>query len=216
MKANSRFARDAGLTLIELLVVLAMLGLLSGVLVTGIHTVAHGWSRVTQNNSDSEGRQATRRMLHQLLSQIYPARLSDGSQPIVQFIGRSDRMDFLAPLTQRFGTDDVVLYSLRSADGELRIAWRLDRAAPPGEEKFTRAVVEETIPDCRDGAFSYFGHAKGGGEIGWSDSWEERDVLPLLVRLRFVRGGRAEELVIAPLVTAGACAAGASNTTCRD
>jgi prepilin-type N-terminal cleavage/methylation domain-containing protein len=39
MRANSRFARDAGLTLIELLVVLAILALLSGVLVTGIHTL---------------------------------------------------------------------------------------------------------------------------------------------------------------------------------
>src|SRR5258708_9496200 len=149
-------ARDAGFTLVELLVVLAVLALLSGLVVTGLHSVAEGWPRLTRHNADNESREATRRMLHHLFSQISPAKLDDSSGTVIQFSGEHDRIDFLAPLAQRFGTDDIVLYTLRFLDDDLRIAWRLDRATAAGEENSNPAAAEESIPDCRDGSFSYY------------------------------------------------------------
>src|SRR5262249_30390451 len=99
-------AREAGLTLVELLVVLAVLGLISGLLITGLHSAAMGWPRVVRGNADNEERQATRRMLNQVFAQIYPARLDKAAGGFVQFTGERDRADFLAPLARRFGTDD--------------------------------------------------------------------------------------------------------------
>jgi prepilin-type N-terminal cleavage/methylation domain-containing protein len=209
-------ARDAGYTLVELLVVLAVLAILSGLVVTSLHSVAEGWPRLTRSNADNESREATRRMLNHLFSQIYPAKLDDGSGTVIQFNGEHDRIDFLAPLAPRFGTDDIVLYTVRFLDDDLRIAWRLDRAVAAGEENSNPPAVEERISDCRDGTFLYYGRAESGEEIRWWSSWKERKVLPLLIRVRFVRQGRQEELLVSPLITAGACAMSATNAACQD
>lgn len=217
MTAKPCSARDAGLTLVELLVVLAVLALLSGLLVTGLHTAAKGWPRLTRNNAENEERQAVRRMLHHLLSHIYPAKLNKGSAGIVQFDGARDRLDFLAPLAQRFGTDDIALYTLRFLnDGGLRIVWRLDRQAASGEENFIPPAVEESVPECLDGAFSYYGRAEEGGEARWWSRWERRKTLPLLVRVSFVWHGRPEEFVAAPLITAAPCPASVQNAACQE
>jgi general secretion pathway protein J len=208
--------REAGLTLVELLVALAVLALVSGLLVTGLHTAATGWPRVVRSNADNEDRQATRRMLSHLLAHIYPARLEKASGGFVQFGGERDRLDFLAPLLQRFGADDIVFYTLRFRDDGLRVAWRLDRQALAGEENFNPPPTEETIPDWLDGAFSYYGPAEAGGDPQWWTNWKERKALPLLVRLHFVLHGRPEELVAAPRITAGACSASAANALCQE
>jgi general secretion pathway protein J len=211
-----RSAREAGLTLVELLVVLAVLALVSGLLVTGLRAAATGWPRIVRSNADNEERQATRRMLIHLLAQTYPARLDKAAGGFMQFAGERDRVDFLAPLAQRFGTDDIVWHALLFRDDGLRVAWRLDRRPVAGEENLNSAAGEETIPDCRDGAFSYYGPAEAGGEAQWWMSWKERKALPLLVRVRFVWHGRSEELVAAPLITAGSCSPSAANTICPE
>jgi len=208
--------REAGLTLVELLVVLAVLALTSGLLMTGLHSAAEGWPRLVRSNADNEDRQAARRMLTHLLTQIYPARLDRAAGGLVQFGGEHDRMDFLAPLARRFGTDDVVRYSLRFRDDGLHLAWRLDRKAAAGEENLNPPASEETIADWREGAFAYYGAAEADGETRWWTSWKERKALPLLVRVQFLWRGRSEELVTAPLITAGACSASGVNAVCQE
>jgi hypothetical protein len=155
-------------------------------------------------------------MLTNLLAQIYPARLDKAAAGFVQFAGERDRMDFLAPLAQRFGTDDIVWYTLRFRGDGLRVAWRLDRRAEAGEENFIALAAEDLIPDWREGAFAYYGPAEAGGEAQWWTSWKERRALPLLVRLHFVWHGRSEGLVAAPLITAGACSATVANGLCQE
>jgi prepilin-type N-terminal cleavage/methylation domain-containing protein len=216
MTAKACTAREAGLTLVELLVALAVLALVAGLLVTGLHSAATGWPRIVRGNADNEDRQATRRMLSHLLAQIHPARLDRAGGGFVQFAGERDRMDFLAPLARRFGTDDIVRYALRSGADGLRVAWRLDRPAAAGEEDFIAPAAEDIVPDWRAGAFAYYGAAEAGGETQWWTRWKERKTLPLLIRLQFVSHGRAEELVAAPLITAGACSASVANAVCQE
>jgi general secretion pathway protein J len=216
MTTEASCAREAGLTLVELLVALAVLALVSGLLVTGLHSAATGWPRIVRSNADNEEREATRRMLTRLFAEIYPARLDKAGGGFVEFAGGRDRMDFLAPLARRFGTDDIVRYTLRFHGDGLRVAWRLDRRAEAGEENVIAAAAEEIIPDWREGAFAYYGPVEAGGEPQWSTRWKERKALPLLVRLHFVWRGRAEELVAAPLITAGACSATAANAVCQE
>jgi prepilin-type N-terminal cleavage/methylation domain-containing protein len=211
-----RNSPEAGLTLVELLVVLAILTVLSGLLLTGLHSVADVWPRIARSNADHEEREATRRMLRHILSHIYPAKRDDGSGPVVRFEGERNRMDFLAPLAQRFGTDDVVHYSLGFADDGLSIAWHLDRETAEETNDPIPPTVKEIIPDFRDVAFSFYGPAEAGEETRWWNRWNQRKALPLLLRVRFLWRGRSEELIVAPRITAGACSTSTPNAACQE
>jgi len=207
-------SREAGLTLVELLVVLALLGLLGGLAAAGLRAASGSWQQVVRHDADSEGLLAVDKMIRQLFSQIVPQRVDRLSQGAVRFRGASDRAEFLAPLAQRFGAEDIVLYTMSfPEDGTLRIAWQLDRESPSGRKSFAGAPKEEVFEGISEGAFSYFGRA-GDDEARWRDSWQGQQTLPQLMRVRFVWRGRSEELIAAPLLTAGPCSIADSDLPC--
>lgn len=209
--------KDAGFTLVELLVVLAILGLLGGLLAAGLRSASEGWQRIVRHNDESEELLAINGMLRQLLSQIYPQRAGDSSRSAMRFIGYRDRMEFLAPLAQRFGTADIVRYTMHfPGDGTLRVAWQLDRRFELGQENFAPPPAEEKLQGLSERTFSYFGAAHDGGENRWWDTWQERRTLPQLLRIRFVWRGEPEELIIAPRLTGNVCLVNGADAPCVD
>lgn len=214
---ENRATKDGGLTLVELLVALAVLGLLGGLAATGLRSAAQGWRQIAQHNAESEELQSLSRELRRLLSQAYPAKNGSSPRSPVRFIGYPDRIELLAPLAQRFGAEDVVKYSLRfPGDGTLRVSWRLDRPYLLEEERSALVVNEEVISGFSESGFSYFGQSADGEILQWWSSWKERPALPRLVRVRFVWRGHAEELIAAPLLTAGPCSIGGLDVACSD
>ena len=156
-------------------------------------------------------------MLRQLLSQIYPQRVGDSSRSAMRFNGYRDRMEFLAPLAQRFGTADIVWYTMRfPGDETLRVAWQLDRRLELGQENFAPALAEEKLQGLSEATLSYFGPANDGGENRWWDAWQERRALPLLLRIRFIWRGALEELIVAPRLTGGSCLVNGADAPCAD
>lgn len=210
-----RADRDAGMTLIELLVVLAVLALLGGLLTVGLHAAAAGWQHVTLHNADREALESRNALLRGLLSQIYPAKSDKSSRVHVRFDGQSDRLDFLAPLLQRFGAQEIVRYTLRFAPNDsLHLAWQLDRQSVARADDLIPAAVDESIADCQSGSFSYFGQRDETGPPQWWNSWQEQNKLPGLVRVRSICRGSAQELVVAPLVTAAFCSVVSTGAVC--
>jgi general secretion pathway protein J len=209
--------RDAGLTLVELLVVLALLGLLGGLAVAGLSSASGSWQRILRRDSDNEELLALDRMLRQLLSEIVPQQIGGYVNGTVRFSGVSDRIEFLAPLAQRFGAEDIVVYTLSApGDGTLRMSWQLDRDSRSGRKSFAPPVAEEIFAELSEATFSYFGASADNGEARWQDSWQNRTGLPLLLRVRFVWSGRSEDLVVAPLRTAGPCSIPDSDQPCSN
>ena len=209
--------RDGGFTLIELLVVLALLGLLGGLVAAGLSSAAGSWQRVVRYNADNEEVLAINRTTRQLLSQIVPQRIGGLSHGTVRFSGDVDRMEFLAPLAQRFGAEDIVAYTLTlPSDGTFRVSWQLDRDSPSGRKSYAPSGTEEMIEGITDGTFSYFGRDPDGGEPRWWSKWQNQPGLPLLLRVRFTWRGRSEEAIAAPLLTSGPCSMPDSDLPCPD
>ncbi|MBI5321173.1 MAG: hypothetical protein HZB49_17120 [Bradyrhizobium sp.] len=205
------------MTLVELLVVLALLSLLGGLVAAGLNSAAGSWQRVFHHNSNNEAVLATGRMLSQLLSEIVPQRIGGVSRGTVRFAGTSDRMEFLAPLAQRFGAADIVAYTLTlPGDGTFRVSWQLDRESPSGRKSYAPHGTEEVIEGISEGTFSYFGRGSDGGENRWRSDWQNRTGLPLLLRVRLTWGGRSEEIIAAPLLTSGPCSMPDSDLACPD
>lgn len=208
-------ARDAGMTLVELLVVLAVLALLGGLLTAGLHTAAAGWQRLARHNTYREELGAVHSLLHGLLSEAYLAKL-DNSSGMVRFDGQPDRVEFLAPLPQRFGARDIVLYTLNfEPDGRLHFTWRLDRPST-GAGDVSSQSTDESIADFLDGSFLYYGQLDGTGELRWSKLWQGQRALPRLIKINFNWWGRRQEWVVAPLVTGAFCVAASSEVACSN
>jgi prepilin-type N-terminal cleavage/methylation domain-containing protein len=207
---------DAGLTLVELLVVLALLGLLGGLAAAGLHAASGSWRRMVLYNSENEELLATDRVIRELLSQIVPEKQDSWSRGAVRFEGAADRIQFLAPLAQRFGAADIALYTVTlPGDGTLRIKWRLDRETPSGRKSVAPAPSEEVLEGIEYGTFSYFGPTDDGQTL-WRDRWQGQQRLPQLMRMRFVWRGRSEELIVAPLLTAATCSVADSDVPCSN
>jgi type II secretory pathway pseudopilin PulG len=203
------------MTLVELLVVLAVLALLGGLMAAGLHTAASSWQRVARHNADREELEALHSLLRGVLSEIYPAKFDSSSRVFVQFDGERDHVDFLAPLLQRFGAQDIVPYTLRFArDGSLHLSWRLDRRSIAGTDDLLSPNEDESIADCQGGSFSYYGQIAEAGALRWWTSWQGQNKLPRLVKVRFIWRGHAEELVVAPLVTGAFCSVSSPDAAC--
>lgn len=192
---------DAGLTLVELLVVLAVLGLLGALAGASLRSATSGWRILTAHDARQAGQREGERWLRRLLSEIVPRPVSP-SDPTVRFSGQSDRIAFLAPLSDRHGSRDIVRYAVSLSDRRVTVSWQLDRDvvehAPP-------AVLDGSLDGLQDPRLSYFGPAEGGGTEGaWWPSWNRRDRLPTLIRLRFALQDGPRELVVAPLLTTAA------------
>ena len=203
------------MTLVELLVVLAVLALVTGLMVAGLHTAASGWQHVTRHNADREQLESVNTLLRGMLSQIYPAKFESSSGKTVEFDGQNNHLDFLTPLPQRFGAQDIVPYSLRfSPDGSLHLSWQLDRRSAAGTAGFLPPSIDESIAGFQDGAFSYFGQINDSDPLRWWNSWQGQKKLPRLVKVRFTWQGETHELVVAPLANGTYCSASSIDAAC--
>jgi prepilin-type N-terminal cleavage/methylation domain-containing protein len=208
---------EAGLTLVELLVVLALLGLLGGLISAGLSSASGSWRRVVQYNSENEERLAVTTAARQLLSQIAPLKTDSWTTGAVRFGGAFDRIQFLAPLAQRFGAEDLVLYTVSlPGDGTFRIAWQLDRQTRSGAKSFAPRPTEEVFEGFSKASFAYFGSVDKD-ERRWRDTWQDQPRLPELVRIRFTwRDDQAEELIVSPRLTTGPCLSANSDEICSN
>lgn len=174
---------QSGFTLLELLVGLAVLGLLYVLLFDGLQGSVLGWRRIDAQIGAVQKRDAVADFLRQTIRRTAPEMTGPPAGRRMDFDGRADRMEFLAPLPERFGVADIVRWQLFLDGGDLVVTWQLDRQSG---QSFPAETPARTLLLKEAGAIAirYFGRDRADAANQWREDWWDRTSLPLLIRIR--------------------------------
>jgi general secretion pathway protein J len=167
---------EAGFTLIEVLVALALSALVSLLLLNGIRLAATGLDRQTRVVERLDTRQSLDDLLRRTLgSAALVPRLAGGA-----FAGGPNAVEFLG-LAEDGGPGlyriDLAIDAIRR-DRPLVLRRRL--AMPAGAPRDATSIVAIRVRDFR---LAYFGADAASATPAWHDSWQQLNVLPLMVRV---------------------------------
>lgn len=188
---------DAGFTLLELLVSLAILAIvlsfLPGTLRLG-QRVWEGDARFLRQ----EGAAAFERAVEQRLSQAMPVFIRDTGGVRIDFEGRPDRVEFIAPSATGPAGGGVYRFSL-AAEGGQALKLRQTLYRPASTDAAALPATDHIAPTkVRALSLRYFGQARLEEAAGWQTEWPRRDALPELVEItiRQCRGEEAQRIVV--------------------
>lgn len=181
--------RDGGFTLIELLIAMSILAALMALMASSLSFGATVWER-----SDA----AAERTNRVVIAQHFLRREFEQAEPLflpntprgrqVAFTGRPTSVRFVAGSLANASVGGPYLVSLHlegsGQERRLAVSWR---ELSPDLEDFEAAKPNETsvlVEGVSNLDISYFGSIKNDRGNAWQSTWEERDELPLLVRVR--------------------------------
>lgn len=203
-----------GFTLIELVIALAIIGLISLLLFSGLRLGGRSWEVVETIGERLSGLRLADGFLRRTLSQTRPATATYDGQIVQIFAGESERLEWSAPLSEHVGLSGLYILRLQlESAGEARTLiltrWLLHpeileggSEVPPWEpmtEQDETALSDLRADlDTADGAFgrarlledvsrfelAYYGLADGDSEPDWHEEWLGQTRQPNLVRIR--------------------------------
>jgi general secretion pathway protein J len=217
--------RAAGFTLLELLVAMTVLGVLTGLLATGLSFGTRIWERQQKQLAQWADLQMVQDVIRRTLGEAWPLNVPNvpsatGTEGIA-FVGTDTSIDFLGPPPAQSLVGGVYQYGLLSRAGpggvSLVLTWRLRspvgtqengkrRNSPRARQNETAEGKEVVLVDrLANAEFSYFGAGEEEVKPRWRTRWQDASKLPLLVRVQvtFPPGDqrRWPELVVAPAIT---------------
>lgn len=204
-----RKQRAAGFTLLELLIAMTLLGFILTLLFGGMRLGARSWDAGEALTENATHLALLQGFLRRELSQVVPYKWKKKPDLNLAFIGQSNYIRLVAPVSVRSGQGGLFQISLDlEQDNDLgQLVMRtampdlttIDFSALANAEKIVLADHVEEI------SFAYFGADAKDTQPYWREQWGSRDTeqrLPLLirVRVRFNNGRVWPDMVVAPLV----------------
>lgn len=198
---------ERGFTLLELVIALTLLALMSGVLYGALGFAGRSWEGGEAKAEATSGMRLTHEFLRAQIEGQHPLRMHKMPEFPLLFTGASDELRFAAPLPARVTGGGIWYYRLaviREGDRERLALQRtvpdLEAASLPEFDRAERSILADDIAELRVG---YFGRDIGAATSvapTWRDRWDDRNRLPLLVRIDVTpkRGPAWPTLVVAP------------------
>ena len=217
-----RGRREAGFTLLEILVAMTVLGVLTGLLSTGLNFGTRIWEREKGQLDVATELQLVQDVLRRLLTQALPlSQPSEGGksqEPV--FVGNEESVEFLGPPPAQLLVGGIYAYRLvarTEADGvRLVLDWRLrppqggtarvrvTNAELEGQDQLSTEHEVVLLKGLSSAEFSFYGAAEEGSSSSWRNTWRNSTKSPQLVRLKVsFRPGDPRtwpDLVVAPRV----------------
>ena len=182
---TSRFANvQKGLTLVELLVALSLLSLVALLVNSGLGMATRSSDTAEQRVDINQQYRLLARVLKQQLTAAVPLETAGGQ---ILFEGDLTGMTFVSSISPHLGTGG--LHRMR--------VWLVQGAAPrlslslqpilPGNTQTEEMVLLRQVSQVR---FAYYGSRTEDEPADWHERWQDRGLLPVLVRIDVVAHGR--------------------------
>ncbi len=189
MQGHARMQR--GFTLIELLIALTLMALLSAILFGSLRMAGKSWDTGDAKAEQMASMRLAAQFLHTQLEEQHPQRMKKMVDFPLLFTGNSDEVDYAAALPARVQGGGVWFYRLHVAQDGDRSLLVLDRmipdvtgqALPEFSATAEHSVLAEGIASLK---VQYLGRDAGADpsvDPTWRDKWEDRQNLPLTIRI---------------------------------
>jgi len=162
----------AGFTLIEMLVALALSAFVGVILLHGVRIATFGLDRHTKAAERLDARQALDELLRRTLgAAVLIPRIAGG-----EFAGKPEAVEFVAAAEDGGAGLYRVTLGLDSARS---LVLRRRLANSLGDPREAASVLAASLRSFR---LAYFGVDAANATPDWHDSWQQLNVLPLMVR----------------------------------
>jgi general secretion pathway protein J len=200
-------SRDRGFTLLELMIALVLMAGIASILYGSLALAARSWDGGEAKVGQVSDMRSTLSYLRTQLSEQYPQRMWKTPEITLLFAGERDELRYAAVLPERVAGGGVYYFRLavvRNGDKSQLVQERMipDTSAlqAPEFQDPDRSVLADDIAELR---IEYYGRDANAAELDtptWRDRWEDRQRLPLLVRLdvKPVKGAAWPTLVVEP------------------
>lgn len=182
--------RTAGFTLVELLIALVLMAGMASILFGSLSLAARSWDGGEAKVLQVSDMRSAQTYLRAQIAAQYPQRLWKAAELPLLFAGARDEMRYAAALPARVAEGGVYYFRLavvRSGEKSQLVQERaipdLTAAQEPEFRDAERSVLAEDIAELAIGYFGRDANASGADEPTWRDRWDDRQRLPLLVRI---------------------------------
>ena len=200
-------SRSKGFTLIELIIALVLLALIASLMFGSLSMAARSWDGGEAKAAEVSSMRQAQAFLREQIESELPLRIRKAAELPLMFAGERDEMRYAAALPPRVLEGGAQFFRLAvMRDGEksqLVLERTIPDPAATQNPEFTAAehtVLADGIAELR---VSYFGRDPNAADVDaptWRDRWEDRQRLPLLIRIdvKPVKGMPWPTLVVEP------------------
>ena len=200
-------SRARGFTLIELMLALVLMAGIASILYGSLALAARSWDGGEAKADQVSDMRSTLAYLRTQLAEQYPQRMWKTPEVQLLFAGEREELRYAAVLPERVAGGGVYYFRLavvRAGDKTQLVQERMipDTTAlqEPDFRDAERSVLAEDISELK---IAYFGRDANAAELdapSWRDRWDDRQRLPLLVRVdvKPVKGVAWPTLLVEP------------------
>jgi len=200
---------QSGFTLIELLIALGLFAILSSIMFGSLRLAGRSTDAGEEKAQATAGMRLASDYLRTQLTSQHPQRMRKMLEFPLLFGGNREEIRYTAPLPNRVGLGGMWYYRLSVAQvaGKQGTALVLDRMIPDLDatslQTFNDSERSVLADDIKAIKISYFGRDRAASVDNaptWRGSWEDSQLLPLLVQIEVTpaRGDPWPPIVVAP------------------